>query len=148
MSDKIAKPIGTLSYNIFQGGRLISSETGLNLVLKGYQLALSRLIAGGDPAQWGITSIGFGTSAVAPNFNQASLTSSFVKDVDLIGMPDAKTTVFSFSLGTTEANGMNISEFGLLTGNGTLFSRKTRTAPIIKTSDIAIEGSWEISFKQ
>jgi hypothetical protein len=46
----------------------------------------------------------------------------------------------------SEANGMAIREFGLLTANGTLFARRIRANPIYKESDISIEGEWIIIF--
>jgi hypothetical protein len=57
-------------------------------------------------------------------------------------------------LGTTEANGMAILEFGLMSDDGTLFSRRIRedengtpvNKPINKESDISIIGQWIIIF--
>jgi hypothetical protein len=61
---------------------------------------------------------------------------------------------FNWSLGTTEANGMAIHEFGLMSDDGTLFSRRIRedqngnpiNKPINKESDISIIGQWIIIF--
>jgi hypothetical protein len=49
---------------------------------------------------------------------------------------------FAFSIGSTQANGLEISEFGLLTGGGALFSRQVRAAPLNKTSSLALSGTW------
>ncbi|MNC78397.1 hypothetical protein D3C75_1305980 [compost metagenome] len=52
---------------------------------------------------------------------------------------------FAFTLGESEANGLNIRELGLLCADETLFARKVRGL-IEKTSDLSITGSWTIIF--
>jgi hypothetical protein len=37
-------------------------------------------------------------------------------------------------------------EFGLLTGAGTLYARKVRSAALNKAADITLSGTWTISF--
>jgi hypothetical protein len=71
----------------------------------------------------------------------------------VLGLPDDLITEwtgyqvrFDWELLTGEDNGQAIMEFGLLSGNRTLFNRKTRDNPIHKASDISIEGSWIITF--
>jgi hypothetical protein len=55
--------------------------------------------------------------------------------------------LFPFGCSTSQANGVAISEFGLLTAGGVLFARKTRPAPIYKTSAISFQGTWTITLE-
>ena len=49
---------------------------------------------------------------------------------------------------TGDANGLNISEFGLFSGDDVLFSRRLQIPTIPKESDIIIEGVWSVSIFQ
>ena len=93
-----------------------------------------------------MTSIGFGTNGNVPLPEDTALKDAFVKDVTKIRFPSVGEVEFSWDLLTTEANGKEVIEFGLLLQDGTLFSRKTRVKPISKDSDIALEGQWVIIF--
>ena len=146
LSDNLLKPSGHIKVDIFRHGELIEQMDGQNLVVVGYRQILAKLMGGATTADWAITQIGVGTSAVAPVLGNTTLTGAFLKDVDTITYPSAQKVSFNFSLGTGDANGINISEFGLLSGNGTLFARKVRGAPLVKDSSISLTGYWVITF--
>ena len=56
--------------------------------------------------------------------------------------------VFAFSLGTADANGLAIGEFGLLSAAGVLYARKVRAYQIInKDASMSLSGTWTIQFQ-
>lgn len=140
------KPRGDFYLEVFRRGELIEVFEEKNLVVIGSQQAHAKLL-GGDVSGQSVTQIGFGTGTVAPVFGNTGLTSgSYVKALDGHSYPATNQVLFSFSLGTAEANGMAISEFGLLTGSSALYARKTRTLPLNKDVDLSFSGTWTISF--
>jgi hypothetical protein len=78
--------------------------------------------------------------------DDTALTSPYVKNLAGAAYPQEGQVSFSWNLTTSEANGKAIMEFGLLTADGKLFCRRTRTTPINKESDISLEGTWTIIF--
>ena len=139
------RPVGFLSLDVFRRGKLIEIYRGQNLVVDTYKLLHARLI-GGDVTDRSVTQIGFGTNGTAPAAGNTALTGAFIKDVDTITFPQTNQVQFNFSLGTGEANGLAILEFGLITENGTLYARRVRSAALNKASDITLNGSWLITF--
>jgi hypothetical protein len=139
------KPRGDFYLEVRRAGKLIEVFEEKNLVVIGSQQAHAKLL-GGDVAGQSVTQIGFGTSAVAPVFSNSVLTSAYIKAVDGHSYPLTNQVQYAFSLGTGEANGKAISEFGLLTASGALYARKTRTAPLNKDTDLTFSGTWTISF--
>ena len=139
------KPRGDIYLEVFRRGELIEVFEEKNLIVVGSQSAHAHLL-GGDVTGQSVTQIGFGTNAVAPVFGNTALTSAYTKALDGHSYPATNQVQFAFSLGTAEANGVAISEFGLLTAGGALYSRKTRTAPLNKDTDITLAGTWTISF--
>lgn len=118
-----------------------------NLIVDGARNKAARLFAGdGDAASHKIARIAFGTSAAAPQAEDAAITNQYAKDVAGFEFPDTGQVQTSWELGVEEANGMAIMEFGLLSGDGTLLCRKTRDKPINKESDISVEGRWTWMF--
>ena len=139
-------PRGDFYLEVRRNGELIEVFEEQNLIVIGSQPTHAKLL-GGDVTGQSVTQIGFGTGAVAPVFGNTSLAvGAFVKAVDGHTYPVSNQVQFAFSLGTDEANGIAISEFGLLTANGTLYARKTRSAPINKLSDLTFAGTWTIVF--
>lgn len=139
------KPRGDFYLEVYRAGKLIEVFEEKNLVVIGSQLAHAKLL-GGDVTGQSVTQIGYGTGTVAPVFANTTLTSSYTKNIDGHSYPASNQVQFSFSLGTAEANGKAISEFGLLTGGGALYARKTRTLPLNKDVDLTFSGTWTISF--
>jgi len=124
------------------GEELLRSEDN-NLVVNLGKKNVARLI-GGDAYGSAVSSISVGEGTVAPAVGDTGLTNAFTKAVDAVTYPSDNSVQFSFSLGAGDANGKSITELGLLTGSGKLFSRKTRTA-IAKTADVIITGLWTIT---
>lgn len=138
------RPEGILTLQIFRKGELIE-EVGYNLVVDLSKQQLARLI-GGDVANRSITKIGFGTSGTAPAAGNTSLTDAYVKALGAVTYPATNAVQYAFTLGTSEANGKSIQEFGLFTAGDVLFARKTRAGAIVKDSDLSLSGTWRINF--
>ncbi len=135
---------GILELAIMQQNKIIEEYRDENMIMNVAKDALSRLI-GGDGAGKVITQIGFGTNGAGPTPDDTALTGAFTKALSGHTYPQPGHVKFTFSLATTEANGMSIKEFGLICSDNTLFARKTRGA-IEKADDISLEGSWTIIF--
>jgi len=105
---------------------------------------LARLISGAGSGD-SVTHIGFGTGSSPASPNDTELTATHWRPLSGHSYPAPGQVMFSFNLGTTEANGLTIREFGLRTSSGELFSRKVRGG-IEKNSDISLEGTWTITF--
>lgn len=144
--DKLDRsPSGHFVLSVFRKGELIDVVDEPNLIVVGSQAMHAKLL-GGSVTNQSVTKIGFGTNAAAPVFANTTLTGSYVKAVDTVTYPATNQVQFAFSLGTAEATGMAISEFGLLTATSVLYARKTRTAPLNKDTDLTFSGTWTISF--
>jgi hypothetical protein len=140
------KPIvGIFRLKVLKNGEIIEDIEDRNLIVDGARVQMAHLI-GGDVTNRQITKIAFGTSGTAPTVNDTTITDAFTKGVSGHTYPENGQVQFSWNLATTEANGMAILEFGLLSQDDTLFARRTRTNPIYKESDIALQGSWTITF--
>lgn len=123
--------------------KVIESFEEKNLVVTLGKTNLVKLL-GGDAAGKKISKIGVGTSSTPPTITDNALTGSFIKAISGVTYPDANSVMFSWSLETTEGNGMTIREFGLLNDDNTLCARKVRT-DIVKTSAVRLVGTWKIS---
>ncbi len=138
------KAEGTLRLRIHRAdGALIEKYEANNLVVDLGRKNVAKLI-GGDAAGKKVNTIAVGEGTSAPAVADSLLTNQFDKPVDAVTYPADNKVQFSFSIASGEANGFEITEFGLLNDDGTLFSRKTRSA-ISKTSDIIITGIWTIT---
>jgi len=125
-------------------GRVLSIFEEKNLIVNGAKNQLARLIAG-NVSDRHITRIGFGTGTTAANPNDTGLTNAFYKPITSVTYPATGRVSFTWSLSTAEANGLAITEFGLLCADLTLFARKQRAA-INKSDDISLDGTWTIIF--
>jgi hypothetical protein len=129
----------------FRRGTLIETYQDRNLIVNGARAALAALIAGEGSGKT-VSGIAFGTNAAVPAPDDTGITGAFTKTLDGFVFPAPGRAEFRWSLASAEANGLAISEFGLLCADGTLFARKNRAAPIYKDSDITLEGQWLITF--
>ena len=145
IQERVSLPVGILRYDVFLNGELIESVEENNLIVDGAKGVLSALL-GGSVSGKSVTKIGFGTNGTAPVGDNTALTGAYVKAVDSVTYPTSTSVQFNFSLGTSEANGTAIIEFGLLTADNTLFSRRVRSSAINKASDISFVGTWTIQF--
>ena len=138
---------GILNYKVFKNGFLIEDVKGANLILNGARNQMARLIAG-DFTDRHITKIAVGVNGTLPVVTDTAITGSYIKELDGHSFPAMGQVQCNWSLGTSEANGMSIIEFGLMSEDGTLFSRRIRedengnpiNKPINKESDISIIG--------
>lgn len=138
-------PSGLFVLDIYRRGELIERFEEENLIVDNSKLIHARLL-GGDVTNRSITQFGVGTNGTAPVGGNTGLTGSYVKPVDGISYPATNQVQFAFSLGTSEANGMAILEFGLFTAGNMLYARKVRTSALNKDTDISFNGTWTISF--
>lgn len=145
LTDDVSGPRGEFILNIYRGGELVEQYRDANLIVDGYKQLLSRLI-GGAVANNSVTQISFGTSGTAPAAGNTAITNPFTKPIDTVTYPAANQVSFNFSLGTAEANGKAILEFGLLSAGNVLFARKVRSTVLNKESDLTLSGSWVITF--
>lgn len=139
------RPSGLFELRVFRRGRLIEEWAERNLVVDNYKVTHASLL-GGDTANRSVTQISVGTNGTAPAAGNTAITNPFTKAVSGVTYPTSSQVRFSFSIGTAEANGKAIMEFGLLTAGGLLYARKTRAAALNKESDISFSGTWTLSF--
>ncbi len=121
-----------------------------NVIVNNGRAQVARLI-GNDTTNRPVTKIGFGVGASAAVATDSALTTPFIKAITTavpgtgVTYPVATSTKFSWTLENAEGNGLNITEFGLYSNDGTtLFARKVRSA-IAKTSAIRLVGTWTIN---
>ena len=136
---------GVFEMRVYKSGKLIEEILDDNLIVNIAREQMARLVAGETSGRH-IASIAFGTNNADPEPTNTVITGQWSKAVLGHSFPAVGKVRFDWQLGISENNGMAIREFGLLTANGMLFARKTRTNPINKESDISIEGSWTIIF--
>jgi hypothetical protein len=136
---------GTLRYTVFKNGVSVERFEGSNLIVNGARIRMAHLIAG-DVAGRSINRISVGTNGGAPAVDDTEITEDFTKEAEGFEYPADGQVQINWKLLVSEANGMAIREFGLLTADGTLFARRVRENPIYKESDISIEGEWIIIF--
>lgn len=136
---------GVLELDIYRNGELVEHFKDHNVIVNDARTAMAKLIAEGDPDSV-ITQIGIGSSTDEATVADSSIhTPILTKNLEGHTYPDEHQVKFTFIIDVSEANGQNISEFGLITKGGKLFARKVRGS-IAKDQDIAIAGSWTIIF--
>jgi hypothetical protein len=136
---------GTLRYKVMKNGVEVERVEESNLIVNGARVQMAHLIAGDVEAR-SIVQIAVGTNGEAPTVTDTEISEAFVKAVEGFEYPAEGQVQINWKLQVTEANGMAISEFGLVTADGTLFARRIREHPIYKEADISIEGEWIIIF--
>lgn len=132
----------------------IRASTGLlidwwreeNLIVSSAREMLARLISG-DGAGDSITHIGFGTGAAPATPNDTNLTAAHWRPLSGHSYPAPGKVQFSFSLSTTEANGLTIRELGLRTSSGALFSGRLE-AESRRTTISALKAPGPLRFKR
>lgn len=138
-------PSGLFLLRVYKNDELIETFEEQNLIVDLSKQVHAKLLGGSVSGQ-SVTNIGFGTNGTAPASGNTALTGAFTKAVDSVTYPATNQVQFNFSLASGENNGMAILEFGLITAGGTLYARKNRASALNKASDIALTGSWTISF--
>lgn len=145
LNDHAKAPTGRFLLHVFRRGELIETYEDDNLIVDGSKLIHAKLL-GGTVANNSVTQFAVGTNGTAPAGGNTTITDPYAKAVDSVTYPATNQVTFNFSLGTTEANGMAIFEFGLITAGGALYARKVRTAALAKDSDLSLTVAWTISF--
>lgn len=145
LSDFSKAPSGLFVLDIFRNGELIEHFEENNLIVDNSKQMHAKLL-GGSVVNQSVTQFGVGTGGVAPVAGNTVLTSAFIKAIDSVTYPLTNQVQFAFSLGTTEANGKAILEFGLFTPTSVLYARKTRATALNKESDLTFSGTWLITF--
>jgi len=143
-----ASPVGTLTVKIFNAitGELLEEWTAKNLIVNSGKSGMAHLLGeGGAYTDKKVYRIAFGTDGSDPTPADTAITGAYTKVLNSVTYPDDTSVLFTWSLAAAENNGMNIREFGLLTVDSTLYSRRTR-AVIPKDSSLRLEGSWKIQF--
>lgn len=138
-------PTGDFLMRVYRRGELIEVIDEKNLIVDNSKLIHAHLL-GGDVTNRSVTQIAFGTNPAAPVGGNTTITGAYTKAIDTVSYPATNQVRFAFSLGTGEANGMAISEFGLLTAGSMLYARKVRSAPLNKDSDLSFAGTWTINY--
>lgn len=142
---------GTLCIRVFLHDRLVDEVTlveewtGKNLLVNNMKAMLAHLVAG-DVTDRPITRIGFGTNGTPALPSNTALTAMYVRSLGAVSYPTSSSVQWAWQLGKSEANGMSIAEFGLLSANNGLYARRARAEAITKTSDMSLSGTWGISF--
>ena len=146
LEDRI-HPHGEFALSVVDRGRLIAKEQGENLIVAAASEPLARLLAGEGQGK-AATKIGFGISATEASQSDTALVGAYVKPLAGHDYPATGRVRFRWALGSAEANGKQIREFGLLAADGTLIARKVRPAGamIEKSSDLSLTGTWTIIF--
>ena len=136
---------GVFTMRIFQRGNLIETYQEQNLIMDGAREIMAQLISGAGAGRT-ITQIAFGTSGSSPQPSDTAITGAYSKPIESVSYPALGQAEFRWNLLTTEANGLDIFEFGLICADGTLYARKVRDRAFPKNSDFALEGEWIIIF--
>lgn len=127
-------------------GDIQATETLPNLVVTGAKFTNAQLL-GGQSSGNTITQVGFGSNGSPAALGNSSLSpDAYIKSIDSISFPSAGQVAFAISLGAFEANGSIIAEYGLITGNGILYSRLVKAVPLIKDLSMSLSAIWTITF--
>lgn len=143
--EKVKGPTGHLHLEISRFGQLIEVVDEKNLIVDNSKQLLASLL-GGTTANKFITKVGFGTNSAAALPGNTALTGPVYKNVSSVTFPTPGQVRFNFALTSAEGNGTSIIEFGLLTADNNLFSRRVRSSPIVKDNTLSFTGSWTITF--
>ncbi len=125
-------------------GNVIDTYEDHNMIVNLARIAMSELVSEGKESKI-ITKFAVGTGNATATPTDTNLTDIYINDITGHSFPEDGCVKFEWYLDYNEANDMNITEFGLLCDDATLFSRKVRPA-IYKASDLAFEGEWTIIF--
>jgi hypothetical protein len=136
---------GVFNCRVCRKGEIAGVFGNRNMIVDGARFQMARLIA--EPsAGRRVRYIAFGTNGDAATPDDTGITEPVMKEIDSFEYPEDGQARFNWTLGSTEANGKAIMEFGLVCDNGTLFARYVREQPLNKDSDFSLEGDWTIIF--
>ena len=129
-------------------GSIIDTYTNHNLVVNGGKALLAHSLVGSDIDNKKISKFGVGDSIAVSSGDMIGLqgTNIFKKVIVGYEFPVYNQAKINFEVGLTEANGIDIKEFGLFSADGTLFNRVTWNKNVLKSSSFALSGYFLISF--
>lgn len=146
MQDCGRPPRGTLEVTIYRYGRVIECARRPNLVVASAATVQS-LLLGGTVSGKSIAQVGFGSSLSPAAAGNTGLSSdAYFRPIDAVSYPAPGQVAFAISLGQFEASGLALAEYGLLTGDGTLFARQVRPEALLKDTSLSLSATWTISF--
>lgn len=138
------QPTGTLVIELKNAqGAVIERFEHQNLIVDVGKQQAARLL-GGDVTGRSIDRVGVGTGTSAAAAGNTAL-SSPVYVTATVSYPTATSVQFEYEFGLSDANGMAITEFGLITVAGNLYARRVRAA-INKDNTFSISGTWTIQY--
>lgn len=132
---------GVLTLKAYNNGVLIWEQKDNNLIVTNGYLSLFGSLIG--TANKYIQKVQAGTNGVAPALTDTAITSPLDLAIESTVITASKLTI-NFSMDAATGNGTTFAEFGLITAEGGLFSRKAWT-PFEKIADLTINGTWEIN---
>jgi hypothetical protein len=121
-------------------GRVRWRTAERNMVVAGGYLAVARAMAG-DPGAH-LAAVALGSCGDPAALTDTAIANPTTLPATVEALSPAKVSC-AFHLAYGQANGSTIREFGLMTADGALFSRKARQ-PIEKTEDLSLSGEWVI----
>jgi hypothetical protein len=143
LTNTLRRPTGILSLSaIDRSGRHLWSETLQNLIVDTGYTALLEALAGVEGAA--IDRFAIGTNGTPPNHADTAITNGQTIAIASVEYPEQNRIRFHFTVGYDQGNGTLIREFGLITADGRLFSRRTRAGAIEKSESMALVGTWDI----
>jgi hypothetical protein len=126
---------------------LIACYDSDNLItISGLQLVT--FLLSGEPGNNKVTKVGVGDGSWPTHKSDVGLSNAYIKDIDYYTFDAENVINYKISMDTGDGNGLDISEFGLYSGDEQLFARRIQTPVIPKDSDIIIEGNWTVSIFQ
>lgn len=144
-NDKVLTLRGVFSMRVLdKSGAVINTYEDHNMIVNSARVAMSMLVSEGNNDKI-ITTFAVGTNNETATPTDTTLSQIYTNTLLGHSFPEDGTVRFDWKLGYDEANDMNITEFGLICADGSLFTRKVRS-PIYKASDISFEGEWYIIF--
>lgn len=131
---------GELELKFYKDGVLIKTDKDHNLITNNGYTSLFNSLSGNAVST--ISKVQLGTNTTAANKNDTAITTPV--DLTIVNKVVSSTSlVITFSIGSLVANNVMVSEFGLITSDNKLFSRRTVT-PFLKIQDLSVEGTWTI----
>ena len=146
--DRMRPLQGELHLKVYKQGNIIAKYDSHNLVVNAGTIRVAELIAGVSTTS--ITHIGVGSGQADEDLSDTKMENQVL--IPLIGRSaNGGTAQFDFLIDHGDANGINISEFGLFFEDGVMFSHRLRKddetgeiGVIKKMSDMFIRGYWII----
>ena len=130
-----------------RSGNIVHEFTDHNMIVNLSKIAMAYLISENTDVAKAkiITTFGVGVGTAAASPEDTSLVRQYTNIILSHDFPEPGRVRFNWGLSYTEANGMDISEFGLFCADGSMFAHKVRGS-IHKDEDLSFEGEWTIIF--